>query len=98
MPHNCYIQPFSGVCCSCGGSPAKIQCEGHDGHCHHWQVTSINLTKQEQEFLRDALARIAPEFYAQGSEEEKLVYSIILKLNLPQDGWLRERQQTASQQ
>lgn len=45
--HNCYIEPFHGICCSCGGSQAKTLCDApaHDGqHCPHWHLARGVLT------------------------------------------------------
>jgi hypothetical protein len=48
MAHNCYIEPFQGVCCSCGGSQAKIGCDppgaSHQQHCPHWHLARGVLT------------------------------------------------------
>lgn len=90
--HNCYLQPVQGICCGCGGSPAKSRCDvdDHGRHCQHWQVINLPLTEKEASFLRDALGRIAPEFYAREGDTDKMVYNIIMKMGLPQDGWLRE--------
>lgn len=42
--HNCYIEPFHGICCSCGGSQAKMECDGHPQHCPHWHIARGVLT------------------------------------------------------
>ena len=94
MSHNCYLQPVQGTCCGCGGSLAKSRCDVDDRghHCRHWQVISLSLTEKEAAFLRDALGRIAPEFYTRENDTDKMIYNVIMKLGLPQDGWLRLRE------
>lgn len=45
MTHNCYIEPFHGICCTCGASQAKHKCDEHDGqHCPHWHIARGVLT------------------------------------------------------
>lgn len=47
MTHNCYIEPFHAICCSCGGSQAKDRCDNHGQHgqhCPHWHLARGVLT------------------------------------------------------